>query len=235
MVPLVPVIVPWVAEMVRLPAVVNVALKVPTPLLKGLAGGSLVLLLVSVLEKVTLPVNPVAVLLNWSSAVTVKVKPLPAVAVPGAVTRKCVAAAALTVMGPLVPVTVVWLAVMVRLPAVVNVALKVATPLVKGLAAGSTVLAPVSVLEKVTLPVKPVAVLLNRSSATTVKVKLLPATVAAGALTIKCDAAAALTAIALLAPVMLLVVLSVAVSVWLPAVVKVTLNVPTPLVRVTLF
>ena len=39
-----------------------------------------------------------AVLLNWSWAVTVKLNAVPAVAVLGALTAKCVAAAALTVI-----------------------------------------------------------------------------------------------------------------------------------------
>ena len=39
---------------------------------------------------------------------------------------------------------------------------------------------------------------------------------------------------ALLVPVMLLVAVSVAVTVWLPTVISVTLNVPTPLVSVLL-
>ena len=43
-------------------------------------------------------------MLNWSWAVTVKLKALPAVALEGALTPKCVAAAAWTVMTLLVPV-----------------------------------------------------------------------------------------------------------------------------------
>src|SRR5205085_111567 len=52
------------------------------------------------------------------------------------------------------------------------------------------------------------------------------------ALTTKWVAAAALTAIALLVPVMLGVTVSVAVIVWLPAVFNVALNVPVPFVSV---
>ena len=52
------------------------------------------------------------------------------------------------------------------------------------------------------------------------------------ALTTKWVAAAALTVMVLLTAVMLLVAVSVAVSVWLPAVLSVTLKVPTPLVSV---
>ena len=59
----------------------------------------------SELAKCTVPVYPVAVLLNGSSAVTVKLNALPAVAFAGAVTAKLVAAAALTAMLFDVPVT----------------------------------------------------------------------------------------------------------------------------------
>ena len=47
-----------------------------------------------------------AVLLNWSSAVTVTLMAPPAVALAAALTVKCVAAAALTLMAPLVPMIV---------------------------------------------------------------------------------------------------------------------------------
>ena len=53
-----------------------------------------------------------------------------------------------------------------------------------------------------------------------------------GVLTVKCVAAAALTAMVLLVPVMELVAVSVALRVWLPAVLSVALKVPTPLVSV---
>ena len=53
-----------------------------------------------------------------------------------------------------------------------------------------------------------------------------------GALTAKCVAASALTAIVLLVPVIEAVTVSVAVIVWLPAVLSVALNVPAPFVRV---
>ena len=63
---------------------------------------------------------------------------------------------------------------------------------------------------------------------------LVPAVALAGALTLKCVAAAALTATAPLVPVMELVTVSVAVRVWLPAVLRVAVKVPAPLVRVAL-
>src|SRR4051794_27284266 len=56
----------------------------------------------------------------------------------------------------------------------------------------------------------------------------------AGALTAKWVAAAADTAMLLLVPVMLLLAASVAVTVWLPAVLSVTEKVRAPLVRVLL-
>ena len=55
------------------------------------------------------------------------------------------------------------------------------------------------------------------------KVKAAPAVALLGALTVKWVAAAALTAMLLLVPVMLLVDVSVAVIVWLPADLMVTL------------
>ena len=76
------------------------------------------------------------------------------------------------------------------------------------------------------------AVLLNWSWAVTVKLNAVPAVRSAGALTAKCVAAAALTAIVLLVPVIELVAVSVAVIVWLPAVFSVALKVPAPLVSV---
>ena len=73
--------------------------------------------------------------------------------VVGPLTTKCVAAAALTVIGLLVPVTpplTVSVAVIVWLPDVFSVALKVPTPLVSVLAAGR--MAPVPPLVKATVP-----------------------------------------------------------------------------------
>ena len=55
-----------------------------------------------------------------------------------------------------------------------------------------------------------------------------------GALTVKCVAAAALTVMVLLVPVIDEVTVSVAVIVWLPAVFRVALNVPVPFVRLAL-
>ena len=77
--------------------------------------------------------------MNWSWAVTVRVKAEPAVALAGALTAKWVAAAALTAMLLLVPVMpglTVSVAVIVWLPAVLSVALKLPVPLVNVLLAG---------------------------------------------------------------------------------------------------
>src|SRR5205823_2694968 len=148
---------------------------------------------------------PVAVLLNGSCAVTVKLNPLPAVALLGALTAKCVAAAALTAMLLLVPVMLlafVSVAVTVWLPAVRRVAENDPVPLLRVEFAGSTALA--SVLVQRRSSVLPVAVLLNGSCAVTVRLNPVPAVAALGALTTKCVAAAADTAIELLVPVMLL-------------------------------
>jgi hypothetical protein len=66
----------------------------------------------------------------------------------------------------------------------------------------------------------------------TVKVKALPATVLPGAVTAKWVAAAGLTAMMLLVPVIVGVTVSLAVIVWLPAVRSVARKRPLPLTRV---
>ena len=79
---------------------------------------------------------------------------MPAVAVAGAVSTNCVAAAALTVIELLVPRSeafTVSVAVSVWLPAVSRVTVKVPTPSVNVSSAGST--AAVSLLVKATVPV----------------------------------------------------------------------------------
>ena len=94
------------------------------------------------------------VLLNWSKAVTVKVKPLPATAFAGALTEKCVAAAAFTMIVLLVPVMellLVSVAVIVWLPTVRSVALKLPVPFVSVLLAGKVAFG--SVLVNCTVPV----------------------------------------------------------------------------------
>ena len=91
--------------------------------------------------------------MNWSSAVTVKLKAVPAVAEAGAETAKCVAVAALTAMVlevPVIDAVTVSVAVRVWFPAVFKVAEKVPVPLVKVALAGS-VAAP-SVLVKCAVP-----------------------------------------------------------------------------------
>jgi hypothetical protein len=69
-----------------------------------------------------------------------------------------------------------------------------------------------------------------------VKVKAVPAVAVAGALTMKWVAVvpAPLTVMVLLVPMMLAVTVSVAVSVWGPAVCRVALKVPVPAVKVLL-
>ena len=81
------------------------------------------------------------------------------------------------VMALLVPIAGPSFAVMVWLPAVVKVALKLPTPFVKAPAAGRLVSAPISVLLKATVPLKPVSVLPNESCAVTVNENEVPATV----------------------------------------------------------
>jgi hypothetical protein len=96
------------------------------------------------------------------NAVTVMLIAVPAVAVAGAETVKCVAAGELTVIVPDVPVIAVVsesVAVIVCGPAVFSVAENVPTPFVSVEFAGN-VAAP-SVLVKCAVPGYPVAVLLN--------------------------------------------------------------------------
>ena len=93
-------------------------------------------------------------LLNWSSAVTVKLNAVPLVADAGADTEKWVAAPPDTVIVfdvPVIELVVVSVAVMVWLPAVLSVAENVPTPLVSVAFAGNT--AWPSVLVKCTVPV----------------------------------------------------------------------------------
>ena len=99
-----------------------------------------------------------------SSAVSAGENAVFTVAVGGTFQTKLLAAAALTATRPLVPLmelVTVSVAVMVRLPAVFSVAENVPAPLVSVLSAGSTACA--SPLVKCTIPVYPVAVLLNGS------------------------------------------------------------------------
>ena len=79
--------------------------------------------------------------------------PTPAVAVEGALTVKCVAAAAVTVIGPLVPVSEFGasVAVIVWELAVTKVALKVPTPFSNVALAGTV--PPTSLVVKWTVPV----------------------------------------------------------------------------------
>jgi hypothetical protein len=95
----------------------------------------------------------VAVLLKVSKAVTVTLNGVPAVAAPGALTLKWEAAAGLTATVFEVPVIdedTVSVPVMVRLPAVLRVALKVLVPLDKVELMGRT--AAPSELVKWTVP-----------------------------------------------------------------------------------
>jgi hypothetical protein len=73
-----------------LPTVFSVAWKVPTPLVSVEFAGNTAA--PSLLVKCTVPAYPVAVALDASSAVTVKLIAVPGVAFAGAVTEKCVAA-----------------------------------------------------------------------------------------------------------------------------------------------
>ena len=95
-----------------------------------------------------------AVFPKESNAVTMTLIAVPAVAVLGALTERCVAAAGLTEIEPLVPVIellTVSFAVTVCSPAVFNVTENVPTPLVSAASEGRV--AKPSVLVKCTVPV----------------------------------------------------------------------------------
>ena len=92
--------------------------------------------------------------MNWSCAVTVKLKAVPLLAFPGAETAKCVAVAAFTAMSedvPLMEAVTVSLAVMVAKPDVLRVAEKFPAPFVSVEFAGR--IAAPSLLVKCTVPV----------------------------------------------------------------------------------
>src|SRR5438067_207772 len=91
----------------RLPAQQRAGSLLLLPLLSTLSAGSAAW--ASVLVKCTVPPYAVAVLLNASRAVTVKLNEAPAVADAPALTAKYVAAAGLIAIGRLVPVTVLVL------------------------------------------------------------------------------------------------------------------------------
>ena len=79
--------------------------------------------------------------MNWSSAVTVKLKALPAVALLGALNANDTASPPLTTMVPLVPVTLLAtesVAVTVRFPEVFSVTLNIPLPFDNDELAGST-------------------------------------------------------------------------------------------------
>ena len=165
-----------------------------------------------------------------------KARGLPVTAVAGAMTPKWVAAMAVTVINADVPLRYrstpsASAAAKLRAPAVLMTTAKTPTPSVRVVSAGTW--ASGSVQVTCTVPPYVVTVLLFWSSATTLRINPLPAwTVVGLAKTARCVAGFS-TEIGLVVPVMLAVVASLAVMVWLPAVLKETLKTPTPLVKVT--
>src|SRR5438874_8162163 len=152
--PLVPVMLletESLAVMVLFPEVSSVTLNVPLPLDNVELAGNIAC--ASLLLNCTVPEYPVARLLNASSAVTVILKALPAIAAAGPLTTNRDAAAAPTVIALLLPVIellTVSVPLMFRLPAVFRVALNVPTPPLKVESAGRT--ACPSVDMKCTMP-----------------------------------------------------------------------------------
>jgi len=204
---------------------------VPVPEASEVSAGSVAV--PSVLVKWTVPEYPVTTALEASSAVTVTATADPAVAVAGAVTEKCVAGAALTVMVLEVPVidgVTVSVAVMVWGPSELRVEENVPAPFVSPALAGSV--AEPSLLVKWTVPAYPVAWLLKASSAVTVKENPEPVVAVAGAETVKWVADPEPTVIDPEVPVTDGVTVSVAVMVCRPAVVSVAEKVPVPDTRV---
>ncbi len=170
-----------------------------------------------------------------SKAVTVMLKAEPAVAEVGVETANRAAAPGATAISPLAPViedVTVSVAVTVLLPVVLRVTEKVPVPLVSVLLAGKT--AELSEEVKWTVPAYPVAVLLLASRAVTVMLNAEPAVAELGAETTNRAAGPGATAISPLVPVMFDAAVSVAVTVRLPAVLKVTGKVPVPLFSVLL-
>ncbi len=138
-----------------------------------------------------------------------------------------------TLMAPDVPLMApfdVSVAVMVWLPLVFSVAEKLLVPLTRVEAPGST--AAPSVLVKATVSAKLVTVLPYASCAVTAKLKATLLVALAGALTSSLETAAGLTVMAPVVPASDEVTVSVAVIVWLPAVLRVAEKLPTPLARV---
>jgi hypothetical protein len=160
----------------------------------------------------------------------VRLNGTPEVAKVAPVKPKCVAAATLTVTtlipseAPLIgrKTSMFWE------PAVFRIAVKVPTPLDSVTFAGKT--AWPSLVAMGHGPLNPKAALLFEFRAVTETVKATPATELVGAVRMVC-VGAMLTGIGLLVPAMLLVSASVAVTVCVPMVPKVTLIVPTPLVN----
>src|SRR5580692_7631261 len=78
-----------VAVIVWPPGVFSVTWKTPDPFVKVVFAGNTAA--PSVLVKCTVPVYPGTTLLNWSAANTLTLNAVPAIALPGADTAKCVA------------------------------------------------------------------------------------------------------------------------------------------------
>jgi hypothetical protein len=176
-----------VAVIVCVPVVSSVAENVPVPLVNVALAGSVAE--PSLLVKCTVPLYPVAVLLNWSNPVTLKLNEVFWVAEAGAETLKCVAGPGFTVIPAEVPVmeeVTVSVAVMVWLPAVFSVTENTPTPLVNVEFAGSV--AEPSVLVNCTVPAYEVTVALLESSAVTVMLNATPAVCGDVADTLKCVA-----------------------------------------------
>ncbi|RLT34710.1 MAG: hypothetical protein DWI58_20255, partial [Chloroflexi bacterium] len=164
-----------VAVITRLVAArVTVTGWVSTPLTK-LADAVVGVMIPAVVVRVTVPLKPVAVLLNASRAVRVTLKGVPAACVPTLAKTKCVAVPAVTVKPLLAPmIGPALVAVITRLVAArVTVTGWVSTPLTNE-ADVVGVMTP-AVVVRVAVPLKPEAVLPKASRAVTVTVKTEPA------------------------------------------------------------
>jgi len=142
---------PELAVSVCAPAVVSVAENVPTPFVSVASGGRTTPEDVSLLVKWTVPAYAVSVFPNWSCAVTLNEKLVPAVGVLVLVVRmKRVALAAFTetLSVPVMLGFVASAAVIVCEPAVVSVAENVPWPFANVESAGRATPAAVSLLVK---------------------------------------------------------------------------------------
>ena len=118
--------------------VATLTVVVAVPLVSVTVAGETLTFWLSVVDNVTVPLSLAMVLPKASTAVMVEVKPMPTVAVFGAITLNAINAAGLTVMRPLAPWMPSATAASVTVSAVSRVTVTVAVPLTSLTVAGDT-------------------------------------------------------------------------------------------------